>query len=243
MNNSFLEILKDAIQQDIVCITYKQREAVFYTKFFIKANDKKFYNTKTKCFQLVTHIDNKLETIQACDIVKFKSCEQANSDIIKNDFRLLAEEIKADYEKLLPNADTIEDFNDYFFNENINLPSALGWAVALQINQMKHFGITDFEGWMDDRLSVLQLQQMCNAYYDMLTQSKKDAIEKLNVEKKEFIEIADAESVEEIDIIISMIQEASANIVEFMPNTDLTVSQLVNDMRKQWPPILLPVPF
>ena len=40
-----------------------------------------------------------------------------------------------------------------------------------------------------------------------------------------------------------MIHEASADIIEFKPDTDSTASQLITEMRKQWPPILLPVPF
>ena len=127
--------------------------------------------------------------------------------------------------------------------ENLQICKTLN--VIDEINLLKIFGIGNLSGWINNDLSLIP--QICNSYYDVLNKHAQNAIDKLEIEKQHFMKTDDTEGVEEIDIIITMIQD-SINPKQYdavLSGQILysSISNLMDDMRKNWPPILLPVPF
>jgi len=221
MNNSFLEILKPALRKDIVLITYRQKENIFHHKFFLKAEHEKFYNDDTGCFQLVTHINNKLETIKACDIIKFQFSRESDSEDVKRNFVLLSENIKSDYEKLLPSAHMVNNFDDYFFNENVNLNN-FKLASLLEVSSLK-----DFEN--NSQSVLLDIKKL---WKRKIEEHKLEILKYLNNEIDLNNSVYDKETIEEIKDLIS----------NFNADDDLKLLSSKEEFFQYWPTLLLPAP-
>ena len=221
MNNSFLEILKPALREDIVYITYRKKENVFYNKFFIKADNENFYDDDTDCFQLITHVDNKLETIQACDIVKFQFSQQSDNHDVKANFKLLSEEIKSNYIKLLPFAHIVDNFDDYFFSENTKLNN-FKLACLLELPSLE-----DFE---NNSQSVLP--DIKELWKRKIEEHKLEILKYLNSEIDANSSVYDKETVEEIKDLIS----------NFNADDDLKLISSKEELFEYWPTLLLPAP-
>lgn len=141
-------------------------------------------------------------------------------------------------ETILPYLKTID-------NTFENLQICKTEHVTYEINLLKIFGIGNLSGLINNDLSLIP--QICNSYYEVLSKHAQNAIDKLEIEKQHFIETDDVESVEEIDIITTMVKD-SINLKQYDNVLSgkisySSLSDLLDTMRKQWPPILLPVPF
>lgn len=221
MNNSFLEILKQALCKNVVYITYKKKEDVFYSKFFIKEKDEKFYDNETHCFNLTSHVDNKLEIINECDIIKFQFSDESDSNDIKNDFILLSEKIKEDYQKLLPFKHIVSDFDAYFFNETVKLNN-FKLVCLLELSSLE-----DFE----------------NNNENVLPDIKKLWKRKIEEHKTQILKYLDSE----IDLKNSVydeetIKEIKDLIYNFNADNDLKSISYKEELFEYWPSILLPAP-
>jgi hypothetical protein len=143
--------------------------------------------------------------------------------------------------------ETVLPYSRIMDNTFENMQICKSGHAKLYLTEMEHmkvFNITDLSGWINNDLSVIH--KMCASYYDILNKHGNNIIKKLQIEKQQFTEIDDFESVEEIDIIIDMIQDViDSKIYDKVLSGDIvysTIADFINDMKKQWPPILLPVP-
>ncbi len=169
---------------------------------------------------------------------------EAYNDYLKKNIENIKKNNKwfdARCEKVLP-------YSRIMDNTSENMQICKNGEATLYINEMermKVFNITDLSGWIRDDLSVIH--KMCDSYYDILNRHGNSVIEKLQIEKQHFTQINDIEGVEEINIIIGMIHDViNAKQYDKVLSGDVTyssISQFIDDMRKHWPPILLPVPF
>jgi hypothetical protein len=143
--------------------------------------------------------------------------------------------------------ETVLPYSRIMDNTFENMQICKSGHAELYLTEMEHmrvFNIKDLSGWINNDLSVIH--KMCDSYYDILNKHGNNIIKKLQIEKQQFTEIDDSESVEEIDIIIDMIQDViDSKIYDKVISGDIVYSSIadfINDMKKQWPPILLPVP-
>ena len=193
------------------------------------------------------HIQNdntSLEKVVTYDCRIWNDLYESYDDYLKNNLKKIDNNNKwfdARCETVLP-------YSRIMDNTFENMQICKNGEATLYINEMermKVFNITDLSGWIRDDLSVIY--KMCDSYYDILNRHGNSVIEKLQIEKQHFTQINDIEGVEEIDIIIGMIYDViNAKQYDKVLSGDVTyssISQFIDDMRKQWPPILLPVPF
>lgn len=102
------------------------------------------------------------------------------------------------------------------------------------IQTMKNFGISDLIGFSKNSKSVINdIKTKCLL---SVQEAAKEAITKLNEEKKKFLLEEDLDSVEEVDLIIQMINDE-------VKTTTFESLEKPEDVYSLWPPILLPVPF
>lgn len=221
MNNIFLEIFKKAIVKDIVRITYNEKQGVIHSKFFLKAIDEKFYNAKTDTFNLVSHIDNKLKSIKACDILKFESANE-NDKTAKEYLENLAEQLKNNYKQISQLGHAFENFDDCFFDEDVKF-NHLKLACMLELPSL-----ASFENGGEDALNIMK------GIWKKQCESHKQTI--LNHLTSEIVSAADSpydsESIAEIkDLILSYDIDAGLDFIKTK-----------EELFEYWPGILLPAP-
>ena len=141
-------------------------------------------------------------------------------------------------ETILPHFQSI----DHTFENFQICKTQLVSSYENEMSLLKIFGIGNLSGWINNDLSLIP--QICNSYYDVLNEHAQNAIDKLEIEKQNFSEIDD---IEEIDIIITMVEDSiNSKQYDTVLSGEISyssISDLLDTMRKQWPPILLPVPF
>ena len=118
MDNTFIGILKKRLLENMVFVTYKVKEGLYYNKFFLKADNNDFYNSQNDSFYLKCHIKNQLETIKASDIIKFESLDEKSDDRGRINFIKKSENMKLDYENYSQLPRTFDNFDELFFRED-----------------------------------------------------------------------------------------------------------------------------
>jgi hypothetical protein len=221
MNTPFLEIFKKDICNGPVCITYKEREDVVYTKFFYKVEDVDFYDETNDVFHLVSHIDNKTKTIKGCDIIKFESLKEDDTFDVKKYFLDKAKEAKHNYETLSVINPLFVNFDDSFFNEDVQL-NRLKLACLLKLPSLD-----SFENGGEDTL--IRIKEVWKAQIEL---HKGEILKYLDSEINPSDALYDEETINEVKHLIC----------DFDTDLALKAIDTKDELFKYWPSILLPAP-
>jgi hypothetical protein len=123
-----------------------------------------------------------------------------------------------------------QQFNDD--DTSINRLKLLNHFCDVEI--LKRFGIRNLENFYTNRKGWIDEAKL--RVTSMLENSMNSSISKLNDERNLYVSNNDTSSIEEVDLVISLIKESVAE------TTFDDVNEL-NDFYKAWPRILLPTPF
>ena len=145
-----------------------------------------------------------------------------------------ATDIKTSNDELYKQFQVKKDNIRYVDKQRHNINSLKHHIRVMDIFVMKQFGITDLGAFQQRTEDIIT--HMISVCSTKLQQTGKLAISKLLVEREKFLQEGDTDSIEEVDIIIDMINEA-------VDTTSFETFQTIDDIYNIWPPILLPVPF
>ena len=145
-----------------------------------------------------------------------------------------ANNIQINNDKSLLTFNKIKEFYQQFNDDDlsINRLKLLGHFCDVEI--LKKFGIRNLENFYTNHKGMIDEAKSRVTF--MLTNSMNSSISKLNDERNVYVNNNDTSSVEEVDLVISLIKES------FSETSFDTVNEL-NDFYKSWPRILLPTPF
>lgn len=137
-------------------------------------------------------------------------------------------------EQYLVEFQTKKDSLKYIDTQRVNLNILKNGLPIYDIFVMKQFNITNLTAFQQCTEEVIS--HMKSVCLQKLQQAGDTAVSNLLIERKKFTLENDVDSIEEVDIIIDMINEA-------IKTTSFETLQTINDVYTLWPPILLPVPF
>jgi hypothetical protein len=121
-----------------------------------------------------------------------------------------------------------DERNLYFFKTEVIS------SILPQIPCMNSFGVKDLYRYIKCQSELMpQIKSNC---LSILKDQATRAINDLESERQKFIIEGDQDSIEEIDVIVEMINEA-------VNDTSFESIVVLDDAAKLWPPILLPAPF
>lgn len=236
MQNSFIEILKKRLLQDLVFITYKVGTDMPYEKFFLKAENENFYNSKDSNFQLMCGITNKLEVIKSSDILTFESIDDDTDEKGKIKFHEKINKYKLDYEKysLIAKSISIDNFDDLFFREDytpLHKQLILVFGKKIPVENL----IKNLNGKME--LNEEDLNFCKNIWIKAHEERRLEIVDIIDSEIKEASVLGDA------DLIVEMntIKEEYGNCYgDFLKK--INSFKNIKEVTEYWHPLTLPAP-
>jgi hypothetical protein len=212
--------LIEALDSGMIYLTYRERDDIFYSKYFLKSVDENFYDKNNDHFILVSHTNNIKHIIKSCDIMKFEVLYNIIDERNKNDFLSRAEKLKSDYEMLLSN-NCFTDFDDYFFSEN---PKINNIKIAHLLN------LSSIKSYESDEEATLSHAK--NIWLDKIELHKIEILKYLNDEINSNNNHYDIESIKEIKDLI----------LNFDATEDINLILTKEELFEYWPTLLLPAP-
>ena len=234
MNNTFIEILKIKLLENMVCITYKVKEDLHYNKFFLKAENGNFYNSQNDSFSLKCYVKNEFETIKASDIIKFESLDETSDDKSKERFIKKSEQIKLDYEYYSTIPKTFNEFDELFFREdytNLHKQLILIFGKIIPVENL----IKDLENGIKLNKGELDFCKML--WIKAHKERWSEIIGVIDGEMK------DSELSKEEDLTkeLKLIKEEYNNCLEEY-NSKINSFESLKELTEYWHPLLLPAP-
>jgi len=224
INSCFVCFVNDEVKYNLLVKKNTQQLINENTLHLIDyVENKSYYVTfpDTKIYYIKTFFGNSYYDSTTMDL--HECCEKYADDIIENELRFDSH---------------VKKVSDYFHlidDQQANINRLKDYVDETVLHTMEAFGIKDLSAYLDKTPEILQ--QIKNRGWHLLLQQYDNAVEKLKAESVNFQKAGDLDSVEEIDIIIEMLNDAVKNDTLFDSAKD------VADIYKLWPPILLPGPF
>ena len=236
MENSFLETLKKRLLQDSVFITYKVGENVTYKKYFLKAANQNFYNSKYSYFQLICGITNKLEVIKASDVIQFESIDEETDEKGKFNFNAEINKSKLDYEKysLIAKSLSIDGFDNLFFREDytpLHKQLILVFGKKIPVENL----IKDFKG--EIKLNKEELDFCKNVWMKVHGERHMEIMKIIDGEIKDSESSKDVDMFEELTLIKEEYNNCLGECVE-----KVNSFESLKELSDYWHPLLLPAP-
>lgn len=222
MNEEYKDSFARTLYDDnIMLITYRVKNNIFYSKYFFPPVNNSFYNKNDSSFTLVSHIDDKKITLNIKDIIKIESIDENTDEKSKNTFLTRAEKLKSFYQTATEFRKSFSNFDNYFFNEDIS-KSDIKLAYLLEF--------TTIQGYLNDD-------------ENSLSHIKKIWKNKIESHKTEILNYLDGE-IESNDAHcdVETIQEIKDLITNFDASEELNSLKTKEEVFQYWPTLLLPAP-
>jgi hypothetical protein len=216
--DSFINIVRN---DNILVITYRVKNNIFYSKYFFPPTNENFYNENDDSFTLVKHIDGEKITLNSKDVIKIESIDKNTDEKSKNTFLKRAEKLKSFYQTSTEFRKSFSNFDNYFFNEDIS-KSDIKLAYLLEF--------TTIQGYLNnDENSLLHIKKIWK--------------NKIESHKIEILNYLDGE-IESNNIYcdIETIREIKDLIMNFDVTTELNSLKSKEEVFQYWPTLLLPAP-